>query len=166
MKRQDRLNLGCGLDTGDSSYYHVDRLRLPGVDLVLDLDRFPWPWQDNSVTEIAAKHLVEHLEHDVTYFMDECWRILKPGGSLYIETPNAGDDPDLTWADPSHKHFYRLHTWVNYFTLAGVARFHYTDRPWNMLATRVDNGVVIVHCNPVEKPIGDAYAKHPVGRGR
>ncbi|MDO8805771.1 MAG: hypothetical protein Q7R35_15230 [Elusimicrobiota bacterium] len=42
-----------------------------------------------SASEIKALQLVEHLGFFKTkYFLSECWRVLKPGGTLTIETPH------------------------------------------------------------------------------
>jgi predicted SAM-dependent methyltransferase len=55
-----KLNLGCGSDYRQG-YINVDRVS--GVaDVVHDLNVFPYPWSDNSVDEIVARHILEHLE--------------------------------------------------------------------------------------------------------
>ncbi|HOI42284.1 MAG TPA: hypothetical protein PK523_05000, partial [Elusimicrobiales bacterium] len=39
--------------------------------------------------EIAAIHLIEHLGYfRVRYFLSECFRVLRPGGRLVVETPD------------------------------------------------------------------------------
>jgi 2-polyprenyl-3-methyl-5-hydroxy-6-metoxy-1,4-benzoquinol methylase len=42
---------------------------------------------DSSFDAITAKHVIEHV-HDPVRFLKECARILKPGGTLVILTPN------------------------------------------------------------------------------
>ncbi len=128
----------------------VDIRPFPGVDVVLDLNTPLWPFQDNSVDSISAIHLVEHL-HDLVNFMNECWRILKPGCYLYIETPLAGADPDLEFSDPTHIRCYRLHTFRNYFAPSGIEKFGYTDRPWNFICTEILSGCIIkIEANPIK----------------
>jgi SAM-dependent methyltransferase len=78
----------------------VDRVKIPGIDTVLDLDApFSWPWEAGSVSEIEAKDVFEHL-HNPVHFMTECHRVLAPGGTLHIRTPHMSS-PD-SWDDPTH----------------------------------------------------------------
>ena len=45
------------------------------------------PFEDNSFDAIVAMEIMEHIQdHEV--FFEECNRILKSGGSVYISTPN------------------------------------------------------------------------------
>jgi hypothetical protein len=43
--------------THDETY--VDRRDLPGVDVVHNLDVYPWPFADGAFDEVVAVHLVE-----------------------------------------------------------------------------------------------------------
>ncbi|MBI5236607.1 MAG: class I SAM-dependent methyltransferase [Deltaproteobacteria bacterium] len=45
-------------------------------------------FKKDSFDAITANHVVEHI-HDPLSLLKECWRILKPGGSLVITCPNA-----------------------------------------------------------------------------
>ncbi|MFT3704649.1 MAG: methyltransferase domain-containing protein [Agriterribacter sp.] len=119
------------------------------IDVVHDLNITPWPWNENSFTHISAIHLVEHLDSLLT-FMDECWRILQPGCSLFIETPEAGEDPDLEFCDPTHVRCYRAYTWHNYFTPEGVEQFGYTNKPWCMLKQESKNGILYIHASTIK----------------
>lgn len=119
------------------------------IDVAHDLNKTPWPFEDNSYDEIAAIHLVEHLK-DLISFMDECWRILAPGGALYLITPEAGSDYDLTHSDPTHVRCYRRHTFINYFTRFEGPKFQYTDKYWAILDLRVEHGCIKLHCSPLK----------------
>lgn len=62
-----RLNLGCGLQLRPVSegWINVDRLDLPGVNTRLNLFKYPWPvFETDSVDEVYASHLVEHIPHE------------------------------------------------------------------------------------------------------
>jgi len=60
----------------------------PCGDIQCDLSKFPWQWQDNSIDGIYAFHIVEHFP-EWKPFIDECIRILKPGGFLHIKVPHV-----------------------------------------------------------------------------
>src|SRR5688500_401202 len=51
-----------------------------------DFDHDALPWADRSFDRITCMHVVEHLQNP-RHLISEAWRVLKPGGSLYIETP-------------------------------------------------------------------------------
>ena len=52
-----------------------------------DLNQDPLPWEANSLDAISCMHLIEHLD-DLTLFLAEVGRLLKPGGRAYFETPH------------------------------------------------------------------------------
>lgn len=67
-----------------------------------DLDEAPWPWPDESVSEIVARDVFEHVD-DAIVFMTECWRVLAPYNLLAIRTPHVSCLDAFT--DPTHKRF-------------------------------------------------------------
>src|SRR3990167_6388457 len=105
-----KLNLGCGGERPEG-YTNVDGWPGCKPDILLDLFRFPWPWEDSSVEEIICSHILEHVPHQVEGFpgdglvgwMNECWRILKPGGLLHVAWPHH--QSDCAFVDPTHTRF-------------------------------------------------------------
>lgn len=95
-----KLNLGCGRRPLEG-YVNVDIA--DGANWVVDLFKFPWPWADGSVDEIYSRHFFEHVPGKLRFkFMDECYRILKPGGKMmfivpYYSTVWAVQDPTHEW---------------------------------------------------------------------
>ncbi len=81
-----KLNLGCGKDI-KPGYINMDYVKHKGVDIVHDLEEFPYPFKTNSVDEIWMSHVIEHLVYPLKALM-ECHRILKPDGLLYISVPH------------------------------------------------------------------------------
>lgn len=68
----------------------VDRIGFPGVDTITNLGRDRWPWEDGSVDEARCSHMVEHLEPtERIHFVNELYRVLKPGGKCLIVCPHA-----------------------------------------------------------------------------
>ncbi len=94
-----RLNLGCGRDIRQG-WVNVDCVPLPGVDHVADFDGKPvLPLPDDSVTYSEGSHVIEHLA-DPLPFMEELWRVTKPGGRVVFRCPyGSTDDAD---EDPTH----------------------------------------------------------------
>lgn len=59
------------------------------------------PFPDDSVGVLRAHDFLEHLAPgDVVPFMNECWRVLAPGGWLLTSTPST--DGRGAWQDPTH----------------------------------------------------------------
>lgn len=139
-----RLNLGAGkvlfpwsaakeaakhplLNVPDTAYeadwINVDALALPGIDQTVDLFAYPWPWEDGSVAEIWASHIIEHIPHEPRHALDgdydrwrklkqldgfyaffaEAYRVLEPGGTITVVAPYGKSNGALM--DPQHTRF-------------------------------------------------------------
>ena len=61
------------------------------LDITLDAARkLPWPGADGSVDEIHCAHAFHRLTaRERMAFMEEAWRVLRPGGKLEIVVPHA-----------------------------------------------------------------------------
>jgi hypothetical protein len=95
-----RLNLGCGTKRLDG-YINVDMFG--DLDLRFDLETFPHPWNDNSVTEIEMHHVLEHLgQQTKTYLkiIQELYRICASGAKLHVTVPHHRSD--RFYHDPTH----------------------------------------------------------------
>jgi len=80
-----KLNLGCGGTLLDG-YINCD-LYVEGAEMHFDAKEIPF--DDNSVDEISAYHLLEHFDyHEAFDVLKEWKRALKPGGKLVVETPD------------------------------------------------------------------------------
>lgn len=93
-----KLDIACGQNK-TPDFYGVDIAKAPGVDLVYDLEKFPWPFPDNSVETAVCVHYIEHTK-DIIKFMDELYRILKPGATIIIRAPYYNSM--RAWQDPTH----------------------------------------------------------------
>lgn len=90
---------------------HLDKVNLPDVEVVHDLNIFPYPFEDNTFDVVIATHVLEHLD-DLVKVMKEIWRILKPGGVLKVTVPYFASHNAFT--DPTHKRFFTYFTF-DYF---------------------------------------------------
>lgn len=94
------LDVGCRLRK-QPNWIGIDWKENPDVDIVHDLESFPYPIPDESCITIKAAHIVEHIQPRLFFpFMDEMWRMLKPNGQLAIGVPYAGS-PGFQ-QDPTH----------------------------------------------------------------
>lgn len=55
-----KLDIGCGASK-QPGFIGLDLLDLPGVDIVHNIEKFPWPLPDESCCFAMASHLVEHI---------------------------------------------------------------------------------------------------------
>lgn len=100
-----RLNLGCGRDV-QVGWVNVDRVPLPGVDVVADLDacaRVRLPFDDDGIDEMRMSHVLEHID-DTLGLMAELHRIARAEARLTIRLPHGASDD--AWEDPTHRRAY------------------------------------------------------------
>lgn len=98
----DLLELGCGEGRGvellaplASSYVGVDKIKSIVDELkgkyptyqFLDGVFPPFPFEDNQFDTIVTFQVIEHVKKDEE-FIKEVFRVLKPGGTALITTPN------------------------------------------------------------------------------
>jgi SAM-dependent methyltransferase len=90
-----RLDLGCGYSK-PPGYIGLDNLVGEGAqikneanapDILMDLNREPLPFPDESCEEVRSSHFLEHSILD--HVIDESHRVLRPGGSFRFAVPYA-----------------------------------------------------------------------------
>ncbi len=110
----NKIDIGCGTNKREG-FLGMDQRAFPGVDIVHDVNVYPWPFEDNSIEEVYCSHFLEHLNHSSespqrVQFMNELYRILIPGGKATIITPHWASNRaygDFTHADkPVSEMFY------------------------------------------------------------
>lgn len=62
------------------------------------------PFPDNSIESIISHHCLEHVRDGFIFLMDECYRVLKPGGIFRIIVPLFPSYSAI--ADPDHKRYF------------------------------------------------------------
>lgn len=100
MGKEIKLNLGCGRNH-KAGYINVDKFGEP--DMRHDLESFPWPWEDSSVSEIVLNHVLEHLGQDTETYLNiikEIYRVCKDQATIHIVVPHPRHDDFIN--DPTH----------------------------------------------------------------
>ncbi len=160
--KHDKLNIGCGTDI-KKGYVNCDVVKLPGVDVVFNLEKFPWPFPDNSFKEIICSHILEHLS-DFNAVINEIWRISEPGAKIKVYSPYY-----VGWsyaADPSHKTIFCYRTFDYYAVnpsrkaryrtdFGSTARFRILKRRIGFSQNKILNSVF----NPVINSFPLAYER-------
>lgn len=128
-----KIDLGCGSNKMPG-FIGVDYRKVAGVDVVQDLEEFPWVLPSECATLIVCGHVVEHInpaKFGFIKFMDECWRILKYGGQMMISTPYAGSRG--YWTDPTHCNPCTIETWAYFDPLHPLKVYDiYRPMPWSV----------------------------------
>jgi SAM-dependent methyltransferase len=146
------LDLGCGATKQYADNIGVDRWAAGAADVLADLTA-PLPFPDASVDRIYAVHVLEHLI-DFLPLVDECHRVLRPGGVLHVLSPwwryvNAV-------ADPTHV---RL---LDVQTIKGICRRAGSDLAWHPLHAGCDGASVFADLTPADP----AHSPDPVHLAR
>ncbi|MFL0809310.1 MAG: class I SAM-dependent methyltransferase [Agarilytica sp.] len=102
------LMIGCGeLKSKSDNTTYLDVLPYEGVDWVCDINEGIPMAEDNSFDEIIANSVFEHIAETKTV-LQECERVLKPGGKLKVYVPHFSNP--YYYSDPTHITFYGLYT--------------------------------------------------------
>ena len=133
-----QLDIACGANK-QPGYVGLDIQPLPGVDIVHDLNVHPWPLPDECAIRAFASHIVEHIpkvaldggktRFPFIEFMDEVWRVLKPGGEFAIACPHGSSQGFLQ--DPTHASGLNEMTWA-YFDPEHPFYGFYKPKPWRV----------------------------------
>jgi SAM-dependent methyltransferase len=123
------LDIGCGSNKR-KGFVGMDKRAVEGVDIVHDLEVFPYPLEDESCLTIVGSHIVEHIKPWLMIeFMDELWRLLKPDGQLALSMPYGVSFGFVQ--DPTHCNPCNEATW-QYFDPDKPLYGIYRPKPWRI----------------------------------
>lgn len=98
------LVVGCGFNPQPGAV-NLDKFPLKGVTIVHDLDTpIPLPFANGTFDRIDARDVLEHVQ-DIVRVVNELWRVLRIGGTLWIRGPDCRY-PEQGWADPTHRRLF------------------------------------------------------------
>jgi len=120
------VDIGCGENkyVGDN-VIGIDKVDLPGVDIIHDMEVFPYPIDDDSFDKVVMIHSLEHVSpHNNANIkiIEEIYRLLKTDGILMVQVPTGHG----FHYDPTHKNHVGYWYWkyfstdfaLNYYTHA------------------------------------------------
>lgn len=85
----------------------MDSAKLPGVDIIHDIEKLPLPFPDEEFDEILAQDVLEHMTDYVPVLRD-LHRILKKGSALTIRVPHFTSKNNFI--DPTHRRLFSVST--------------------------------------------------------
>lgn len=110
------LEIGAGVDyykgQKDEKVIYLDNARLPHIDIVHDLNKYPYPFKDNEFDKIICSHVLEHV-NDLDKTLKELKRISKRGAIIKIFGPHFSCG--VSYRDPTHRRLFSYFTF-DYFT--------------------------------------------------
>lgn len=123
------LDVGCG-GNKQPNCIGMDRRKLPGVDVVHDLEVVPWPLKADTFSRIVMSHVMEHVKPWLVIdVMNEMWRVMKVDGLLCMAMPYPGSHGH--WQDPTHIKPWNETTPL-YFCPGNELYEIYKPKPWKL----------------------------------
>lgn len=119
------LDVGCG----DRHIEPAVKLR-GGLYQGVDIDQCNFeidslPFESSSLDLVVSLSVIEHLL-DPGLLLSEILRVLKPGGAVWIETPNIEACAEAFWDDPTHIHPYTRKSIAHLLTISGFSKIRVT----------------------------------------
>lgn len=139
-----KLNIGCGFNKLDG-YVNVDQFPECEPEVLWNLGETPWPFEENSVDELAAHHVLEHLGQETKVFfaiIKELYRLMTHGGRMKITVPHPYHQTFIS--DPTHVRPFMRNTLE---MMNRHKNLDWAERNVNvtMLALMLDINFVMVH---------------------
>jgi SAM-dependent methyltransferase len=124
-----KIDLGGGMNPHEG-YVNVDKWEK--ADFICDFESDPLPFDNDSVDEILARHIFEHI-FNLKWIMNECHRVLKPWRLIKITVPRW--DHVNAIVNPTHCRFFHPDTFK--FFDPELHTNPYGFSPWRLQAVNM-----------------------------
>jgi predicted SAM-dependent methyltransferase len=95
-----KISIGSG-EKRIEDYINCDYDKNANPDYCFDLEKDPFPFDDNSVDEVLASHVLEHLGDGYFHCIKELYRVCKHNAIIHVFVPHHRNDNFAD--DPTHK---------------------------------------------------------------
>jgi len=154
------IELGCGREKKPGRI-GIDKIDLPNVDIVADMENGLPFLPNNSVNQIYCRSVLEHIDN-FENLMREITRVLKNNGTAHIFVPHFSNP--YYYSDYTHKRFFGLYTFY-YFVdsrhqLKRKVPNFYIDIRINIISRRLVFTSPFWFTRQIKKPIGLVFNCH------
>lgn len=115
-----KINLGGGYKRYEG-FLNVDIDPLTNPDILINVETGDFPIPDNSVDEVRAYHILEHVGEGFFHLMQELYRVCKDGAIIDIQVPHHRSE--VMYGDPSH---------VRFITTESLRQFSKARNKWHI----------------------------------
>jgi ubiquinone/menaquinone biosynthesis C-methylase UbiE len=109
-KQMKILDIGCGPHGKKPGSIGLDIRPSPHVDVVHNLDVYPYPFATSEFDYVEMSHVIEHVQRPLD-LMNEVFRISRDGATIRIITPHYTSQ--LSYGDMEHFHHFGYVTFSN-----------------------------------------------------
>lgn len=94
-----KINLGSGTARYDG-FVNLDSYAGCKPDVVIDINTQDIPFKDNTITEVKAYHILEHIGTGFMNLISELYRVCQDGAIIDVKVPHHRHD--YFTGDPTH----------------------------------------------------------------
>ena len=114
------------IDRHDDAEKTFESLDINAKVIVAEIGEQAFPLPDNSFDVVFTKSVIEHVEN-WEQFLSEIHRVLKPGGSIVVMTPNWSSQGSNFYDDPTHLRPYTARTLDRVLRMTGFDNIRVED---------------------------------------
>lgn len=97
-----KINIGGGLKRYDG-FVNLDMDPLSNPDHIVNLETDILPFEESTVGEVKAHHVLEHIGTGFFHLMKELYRVCENGAIIDIQVPHHRSE--IWYGDPTHVRF-------------------------------------------------------------
>ncbi len=128
------LELGCGFNKAPGDF-GVDIIAGSSVDLIHDLDVFPYPLAESSWDRTICREVLEHVA-DFVRTMEEIWRVGSRGAMVEVSAPFMSSVN--YFSDPTHRRGFTSRSFDYFIEGTPAFRLGYSKARFEMVHSEYD----------------------------